>query len=887
MMWWRRVGVYPYRWEKDGRHLTVWIDRAARGICGFETDELLVRCGVEGGRVIGGLPARVKWTLVNKGGDPLPVTLVAKGSEKAKLEKKMTLSLTGRAHLEAELTTEPDFSSDWKDKHTAAVTTTLFLGERAFTLKAGVVGRPAVEVEIEPAPPSCLPGRPQPVHLRLRNNLSEKVRAQIGITTDPGLNCDLTSAQVELPAKGLAGLPLALTTEEAGVHTLQVQPTLLHREERLALKPTELKVLAPPIGGVAGYLRGEQALLENESLRVTVSGKEGGKLKVTHKASGRQMVEQSLTVGPPFWPSDMEWKTFPLRLEEEAGRLKATVSMTTDAFSGLTIERSVTLSASPLICLRHTLVNSSSEPLEVQLLLAHNSGPWQMGEIALPLREGLIVERRPGFPDWHDPASQRAEGFIEEWASLTRFSQTVGFLWADAERVQFGEWNWPHFTLKPLIIPAQGHLTAPDFYLYAGPGGWQSVREAWRRLLAPRAEAQHPQPHPSFQIRTVPQPLVLMDGQGTGSLEITSFHSRPLEVDLEVDGPGEWSVEVDRIHFPQVRRGQSVQGAICVHALNSEPSIAQACARIQTPAWEGDFPITLLSLGSCQGVGDCGALAGDHRGSPLLTEVECEGQQVIQVDNGWMRFVVAPQFRGTVIALEHQGENHLWSSFPTPGSWCWARPWYGGLGPLIRGGGGHLYFFGTETQVEECFDHQLLAPGSVTLGPSEVPWTGVRVRSGLQHRGLRGLELELDYLTVGQSNVLAVVSRIINPTTAPFRVSYRLDAALRLGGSAEDARLHCSHGPASKQLVNQSWDYPSGDWAAVESPSAGLWVAMANGTRGCQVQALNMAQYGAHVGNTFRGLLPPESRTEVITFLVLTHSPQQARLYAALGDMAR
>jgi len=567
----------------------------------------------------------------------------------------------------------------------------------------------------------------------------------------------------------------------------------------------------------------------------------------------------------------MDWKAFPLRLEEEAGSVRVTVSMVTDAFPGLAIERSVTLSAGSLIAIRHTLINSSSGSMEIQLLLGHNSGQWQAGEVALPLREGLVVERWPGFPDWRDPVAQRLDAFAEGWASRTRFAQTLGFLWAEAERIEFGDWEQPYFALKPLTIPAQAHLTAPDFYLYAGPGNWQPVREAWKRLLVPEVEPRHLRPQPSFQVRTAPQPLVLMDGQGTGSLEVTSYHSRRLEVDLEVNAPEAWSAKVGEAHFPAIYRGQPARAALRVRAPHAEPSIDQATVRIRTPAWEDDLPIALLSLGSGQEVN--------------LTEVEREGQRVIEVDNGWTRFAVAPGFRGRVIALEQGGTNHLWSSFPTPGSWSWARPWYGGLGPSIRGGVRSLWFFDGDTQIEESFDAQLLAPGGGTPGPSGVHWAGVRLRTTLQHRDLRGLKLELDYLTVGRSNLLAVISRLVNLTTAPFQVSYRLDAALRLGGSVEDARLHRSWGPASKRLISQVWDYPSEDWAAVESPSAGLWAVMVNGSLGCEVETMDMAHHGAHLGNTFLGLLPPESTTEAVTFLVLAQDPQQARLYAALRDM--
>ena len=52
------------------------------------------------------------------------------------------------------------------------------------------------------------------------------------------------------------------------------------------------------------------------------------------------------------------------------------------------------------------------------------------GEVALPLREGLVVERYPGFPDWHDLTNQGTEAFAEGWASLTRSVWTLCCGWA-------------------------------------------------------------------------------------------------------------------------------------------------------------------------------------------------------------------------------------------------------------------------------------------------------------------------------------------------------------------------------------------------------------------------------------------------------------------------
>ena len=64
----------------------------------------------------------------------------------------------------------------------------------------------------------------------------------------------------------------------------------------------------------------------------------------------------------------------------------------------------------------------------------------------------------------------------------------------------------------------------------------------------------------------------------------------------------------------------------------------------------------------------------------------------------------------------------------------------------------------------ETWDYSLLP----AVRGAQLPWAGVRVGSTLQRQRVRGLRLEMDYLTLSRSNVAAIVTRVINLTAAPF-----------------------------------------------------------------------------------------------------------------------
>ena len=251
---------------------------------------------------------------------------------------------------------------------------------------------------------------------------------------------------------------------------------------------------------------------------------------------------------------------------------------------------------------------------------------------------------------------------------------------------------------------------------------------------------------------------------------------------------------------------------------------------------------------------------------------------MISIENGWMRLVVAPDHLGSVIALEHGGINHLFSSYPAARPFSWMSPWHGGISPVVMhpseddnepGNPGRMFL--------ESFGYELVRPKR----GAAIPWTGVRVISQLSRDVWRGLRLEMDYLTVGQSNLLAMVARLVNPTDAPFGAYLVTQAYVQPGGERDKAVLHDISPRPLFRRRDHLWGEPSGHWAAASHSETGQTIALVSGdsnARG-QIAALDFGMEGAHLYNVSTPSIAPHSSSETVSYLVLAPDPAQARLY--------
>jgi len=852
------IPAFVYRWEKDGHVLTAVIDRRSKGLMALENDDYALCCRIDGGELLAGIPGRMVWVIRNKTQTPLQVSLAARGEPGLPLYKEASLSVAGTTTLEAELLAERDFPERREDEPVPRVTTTLTINGRLLTLETGAPVRQPINVEGEPQHLWLMAGIGGRLRLRLHNRFSKPLQAMLHLTPGPGLMVEPGLIPLDLPAEGYAGTEVTASTAGPGVYNLWAQVTWDGGQTSLRRLP----VASPAPGTAIGYLGDDEVVLENETLQVVIPIK-GNSLLLQHKPSGQSVVRQTATIGPPFEPSEFATKRFSARVEMEEGKAVAVLAAHSHLFPGLIFERKVILGGSPLVACRYGVVNTSGQEQQVELALVHRSW-WETCQVAIPAVEGLVVDDAPDFPDWSDAGKD--PGILSEtWVAYRRDDLTLGLLWQDARENHFGGWRrlpWLTFSLPP--IPPHGRVVSRPFYLYVGRSDWPEVRHYWHDLIAPGSPLVALQPRRALMAQPVDRPLLVLDGAAQTVLRLDSLRERPLRGKVRLEMPGGWAIHPQEAAFADLKRGHPWEVTLHVEETEQggEPSAVAGKIAVRSELAEETFPLLVISLG--------------RRGSVSINEAQEAGQPVVVMDNGWLRLKVAPRFGAALVALEREGVNHLLSAFPEAKPFVWFNPWFGGIGPAVMVPGEEDWLGHPGRLYQEEVRYVLLPP--VQEG---IPWFGVRCVSDLQHRDLRGIRLEQEVLTIRGSNVVRLVTRLVNCTTAARNLACFVGAYLAPGGCCDNVVLHYGNARTSLCAASNMWRAPSGLWAAVENPETGHVGVLVSATQGVGVEVFAMGQHGAFPFLAWRSALPPLAAWEMVGYLVLTGSLEQARLYAA------
>jgi len=140
---------------------------------------------------------------------------------------------------------------------------------------------------------------------------------------------------------------------------------------------------------------------------------------------------------------------------------------------------------------------------------------------------------------------------------------------------------------------------------------------------------------------------------------------------------------------------------------------------------------------------------------------------------------------------------------------------------------------------------------------------------------------EIAYLSLGGSNALKIVYRLINETGAYRRARLGLLAFMQVDGEHKNSVLHAD-GLQRKRTPHMAWSQV-GSWGAVVNPATGRAMVAVGASGEKRVKLSDWGVDGGHIFYYNRVVLEPHGSHEMIAYLALVESLEEARRYRCLA----
>jgi hypothetical protein len=495
---------------------------------------------------------------------------------------------------------------------------------------------------------------------------------------------------------------------------------------------------------------------------------------------------------------------------------------------------------------------------------------------AVPRRERLITTLSSLLPEVEGDFPKRPADVAEQWGAYAMQGQVHGVIWSD--EITEHEWRPWFFDLDSAecTVQPQTRVDLSPLQLYCGPGDWRAVRRIWQLRNGQTAQAQldqwaMPQGAGPQRIALTPDPIFTLTGEATAQLKVDNVRQQAISGRIIVTPPAGWAVEPTVLPVDALQQGKIVATTLHFASDNVPLGPASGQIQLQTSSFDLVQPLTILRL-------------GDTRQRVAVTTEQTPQQRLWWIDNGRMRWPVAPDFQAGIVGWHEAGSalNHLRSSFPDDGEFEWMKPWFGGLRPTLGSQEGNW----PGKLHRESFDAE---PVDV-VDEQGLPWRGVRLRAAIQQqKTLKGLHVELEYLTLPGSNVLKAIFRLVNTTPVYHRawnpwlaflfycqVDGVYDNAELYGHSQYTGSVQCKRHTVSNWIRVE-------DWAAVVNPATGRAFTAVCTSQPEGMMLLNSGQQGGHLMVTQSQTLAPHGTNELVLYLALVDSLATAQTYRCLG----
>ncbi len=859
-----RIGgmrVYPYEWRAGSRHVRAVIDAAGRDLTELATERWRVACSVDDRRLYPGFPRRVRWVVERLAGPPLDVSLFARGTPGLHLRQEAAARVEERAEWEAELTSDLDLKAKEEHEPPHRVETTVLLDGRLLQLATAVKVEQPLGVQVVGLQPLA-PGVCQTVSLRLRNQQEQTVQGDVTITGGEGLAVDggsLTPVAIDLAAESYGGVSATLEPRRSGLLWLRAQPRLAESgaEPRL-LKPIDLPLVSLGAGDVCAYIHEERVHLETAATSLTIAQR-GGWWSLRDRVAGKGLADGQVVAGAPPNRALFRRVKFEVAVREESGTAVAVLRGSPPDMPSVLLELHYRLTAMGLLTVRASVQNTATEPLAIDVRFSGWCGLGQGRRVAAPLASGLVVDRAPEWPGWiRDERFERPEFLSETWFAMDEDGRVVGTLWSGADLAEVNGWGLPAITHKLTGVAGGATVEVPATHYVGGGGTWETVRSLYRQLIAADAPEELPAPRRALELTAAVAPALR---PGAGALRLHSLYGRQQGATLGLKLPAGWTGGPMELPLEPVAFDTSVDVPLEVRHAVDRPCAATLAVTYQGEFVQREFQVPLLDLGQGRGV--------------QVSSTNLGSSAALVVDNGMLRFTVAPGFSGSIVSLVADGRERLLSAFPEAREFMWWRPWFGGIHPLLRLHGSDWERFPDPGRLHE---EQFAAEPLEGQGP-DGRWAGVRLTVTPQDRRLRGVTLVYDYLTAPGSNVLALLADVRNLTSA------RLDPVVGFGLFQPGERAYNVTTASDPEYTLRStptqMEAGHGEWAGAADEEGGA-VVMVSAERHLRAKAFGSTPYGVHLAAEGELRLNPGAGRVVRAYAVFCRE-EEVKAYGCLA----
>ena len=840
----RDAFVYRFRAGRD--RLEATIDREARDVMAFEDPSIRAESWIPEGTLLEGKPGEIRWSVRNGSGEGISVRIAARAPRGVRVAAPSSFRLRARETREVRASvTLPrgfrDTPSGWACPSIASVVSA---GTKEIRLAAGF--RPKAPLSVEWDEPRPLaPSKDGDLVAVLRNPGGRSFRGTVAFSGE-GVRFRPDRVRVHVPSGGMRRIPVAVEDRRGTVRATVARI----RFGGTAIRITkELPVLFLSPGRGISYRKGTDLVLESSRVRMT-SADRGGYASFALPDGTRLLRGVVLFPGPPYWPSDSEQGRWKGRIEWDDGPCLIR-TLASRARPGLVLEQRWRMLGDRVVESRFAVENRGPKAWTVGLAVACE-GLGDHAAVTLPTAHGAVTEAMMDgeWPDVREDVPLD-DLLTEDWIHGRIEGAGLGVVWAPegplAKR-ELTSWLSPSWYTRPARVPPGGRHAFPRSWFVATPD-WKEVRRVWSDLSG-RLVSELPERTGTPFLEAEPG-LVLASPAARVRIRIENLRRRSVTGTLSIDPGRGLGVDARSVLVRDVRLGRPASRDLRVSGRG--PCASSLRFRLETPRGRREW--------------DVPAIATD---GPSGLRIRTSADRAV-LENGRLHLAGSAAHGASLVSLRTAGHEFLVTSHPTPRSFAWFRPWYGGLSPYVYA---------------EDWPGDLYREGFRSSTARRGTWRGVRFSAHTGRSDLpKGLGVEVEYLTRPGSPLVAAALTLRNRTEERRSLTAGFWAFLGLDGKPSDevefARLVPRHW---RPAAWTAWSLADDGWATFRAPRSSRSVAVSAASPAL-LEVFDVRGFGRH-GTIVQNvrLAPKQAVTILGTVAVLP--PGETSSYRVLRHLS-